>query len=158
MKRAIVMILVLALSIVTGCTVTKEKTVVRLYQGENDLWSAKFQQFATEKQTKDKTGTEYESETRNKLVVTYKNDISDFSYATYYEVSFDTDTFGHSNATYAAPYENPMVINSTGGGSATYNEVSYTNNSRVLDEESVITVTITIDDDVQTFDLTYVGY
>lgn len=156
MKKVFIIILTAALAFCMGCSIKKDDALINLYEGENEHWSAKFQQDVTEQWTEDDLATNYHNEISQRLVVTYKNAISDFSYAKYFEITCSAGRDVFSRKRYGPPHENPIILNDWGAISV-HSKSIYDENSGILDEDSVITVTIKIDDDIQTFDLIYTG-
>lgn len=148
MKKAAIIFVTIMLFLVSGCAQHRVDKINYTYQGENALWSAELKLNATVVWTTKDGYTDHEIECDRTLTVTYKNDISELSSAKDIIIGYDS---GISSSRMSGALDafdrsgNTVTLTNRGG------------NSAMEIQESVITVTIQIDGNVQTFDLKYVN-
>lgn len=147
MKKVAIIFITIMLFLASGCARQKTDKINYTYQGENALWSAELKLNARIVKNKDDGNFSYESECDRTLTVTYKNELSDLASAKDFTIGYDS---GVSSCRMSSPFDEFARSNNTftltNGGSNNAMEIP----------ESVINVTIQIDDQTQTFDLKYV--
>lgn len=143
MKKITVIMIALLMLIVTGCS---KKEVIKhnyTYKGENEYWEATFTTNGTETFEQTDSKLDIDTESKYKLTVTYKNDLSDLASVKKFGISFETLSLGGSLT--EEFNENESIKSKTfilsGGGSS------------IPIENDIIKVTINIDGDVQTLEL-----
>jgi hypothetical protein len=116
------------------------------YEGENELWSAQFLIDCTETWT-DKDGTlDYENESDMNLTLNYKGELSDLSSVRHMEISYSTDFISMGST---SDLEEGSIK------SKTFTLKSNGKNSALPDKDDIITVTVNLEGDIQTFELRY---
>ncbi len=150
LKKLYIFFMCIMLLSITGCSYKKE--IVNLnytFNGENEFWSAEFQVKGTGISRQNLFGQiNFDSNLAKTLIVTYKKDISKLSSVKYLEISYYEE-------------DNPllkgkMLIEDYNNGSharKAYTLNSHTTGSAVETGNSIIIVTINIDNKIQTFKL-----
>lgn len=136
--------IVLILSI-AGC---KKKDVTEynyLYEGENELWSAQYQVNATSTYITYKERVSYENEEEDQLLVTYLGDLDDLAKVRHFEISYELD---FKSGSLTQDYSDDDQISSK-----TFTLNSKDQNGVIPKKDDTVKVTITLDDEVQTFEL-----
>lgn len=146
MRRRLLGLIILIAIVLSGCG---NKDVIKhnyYFYGENDDWLAGLEYDAVEVFTTKKDGAlEYECEYREKMVVTYKGDLSELAKVKHIEIEYET-MFSSSKLT--SDYEEgegPKGLSFTlsGGGKG----------GPLIQKDEIITVTINTDGEIQTFEI-----
>lgn len=143
-KRVSILMLMLALSI-SGCSNKETIEHHYTYQGENDLWRAEYKVDSTVTISEDKGKINSESNKDSILTVTYKNKIEDLYNVKYLNISYDSGISGGS-LKQEFDEEPPSEI--------VYTLKSGSTGSAIESEDGTIQVTIDIDGEIQTIELT----
>jgi hypothetical protein len=115
------------------------------FYGENDDWKASLIYEAKEVFRYQKDGTlDYENEDRHKFNVIYKGDLSDLSGTKHLEYGYETSHSGfNSTVNYEESGPSDIAFSSQSGGKG----------SALIQKDEIITVTIYIDGEIQTFEI-----
>lgn len=116
-----------------------------VYTGANDLWSAKYTVNETVTFTDNDGKLDVETEAQNELVLTYQGDLADLAPVKHMEISYDSTTEGGTRVEEFSDGESisTKVFTLTSGGK----------NGALHSKDDIITVTINLDGDIQTFEL-----
>ena len=145
MRNTMVMLLLTLMVIVTGCSTKETVEHHYTYHGEDELWSAEYKIDASVTFFKVDGVLNVDTYKECILTVAYKKDISDLSKVKHLIISYDSSTGGGSidqQFDNEPPTDTIYTLKSNSTGSA------------IESENEVIQVTINIDDEVQTIELT----
>lgn len=143
MKKISIISFALLILIVTGCS---KKEIIKhnyTYKGENELWSAEYTTNGTAIFEQNDSKMDVGTESKYKLTVTYKKDLSDLSSVKKLVISYDASSSGGSLSEVYSEDESitSKTFTLSGGGSF------------IPIENEIIKVTINIDGDVQILEL-----
>jgi hypothetical protein len=143
MKRVII-ILLLILITAGGCA--KQETFSYTYKGESADWSAEYKTVTSGTWVKRNDSERFDGNTDQKLTLTYKRDITELA-TKHIIVSYETAYRGGNRT---LDYMQPSP-------SGAFTILDESSKNLALDtEESVVTITVEADGDVQTLELTYI--
>ncbi len=145
MKKIYIIMIVLLILTAAGCTKKDVTKYNYTYKGENDSWSAVYQTAGTVTFTEKKGKLDKERESNEELLLTYKGELTDLSSVRHMEILYETSTGKEKRVT---DYETGESIQSK-----TFSLKSSGKGSAIPIENDIIKVTITLDDDVQSFEL-----
>lgn len=151
MRKVSIFLICIMLLTITGCSNNKQvQDVNYIFRGENELWTAEFQVKGTGTFSKDLFGKlSFNSDLNKTLVVTYKKDISQLSSVKHIEISYEENP----------PLTSKNLTEDYNNGSharKTYTLESHATGAMVETGNSTITVTINIDNKIQTIKLKWV--
>lgn len=138
--------MIIMLLTITGCS-KQVNNMNYTFKGENEFWAAEFQVKGTGTFSQNIFGQiNFDSDLNKTLIVTYKKDISQLSSVKHLEISYDEGIFLK---------DEPLIEDYNNGSHArkTYTLKSHTTGSSVETGDSIIKVTINIDNQIQTIDL-----
>lgn len=139
-KIAIILITIIMLFMITGCS---NKDVIKhnyTYKGENEFWTAQYKVNSTGTFTKRDDKLHYEGNSRDTFTVTYKKNISELSSVKHLEISYKSSV-GSGSIGQNSPRKKTYTMTSSGTGGA------------IDDKDEVIKVTINLDGKIQTIEL-----
>ena len=128
-----------------GCSKKEITNYKYTYAGENEQWDAKYHVNESVEFTNTDNGLDVETEAKNELVITYKGELTDLSSVKHMEISYDSGIEGGKrveNYNDGVSITSKIFTLSSGG-----------KNGALHTGDEIITVTITIDGDIQTFEL-----
>lgn len=142
MKKTRLIILLIIILSITGCS---NKDVIKhkyYFKGESELWNVYYQEKSVETFTKKNGKLVYDRETEAKLTAVYKNELSELVQVKRIEIGYEAGSYKSilsEEYSGEGPYSSSFVLNSSDG--------------LVANEDGVINVSISIDDDTETFEL-----
>jgi hypothetical protein len=143
MKRVFIALLLAALMLAGGCT--RRETYDYTYKGESTDWTAEYRSLTTGSWIKRNDSEHFDGTTEQKLSMTYKKDITALA-GKHIVVSYET---AHRGGSQTLDFTQPSP-------SGTFTLLDESSNNLSLDtEETVVTVTVEVDGDVQTLELKY---
>jgi len=90
MRKAKIILIVLILFIITGCS---NKEVIKhnyTYKGENEVWTAEYKVNGTGTFNKKDDKTYYQSNSSSTLTISYKKDLTELSQVKHMEISYES--------------------------------------------------------------------
>ena len=146
MKKICILLMIIMLLTITGCSKKQVNDMNYTFKGENEFWAAEFQVKGTGTSSQNLFGQiNFDSDLNKTLIVTYKKDISQLSSVKHLEISYEE--IGLKGKTLIEDYNNGSQARKT------YTLKSHTTGSSVETGDSIIKVTINIDNQIQTIDL-----
>lgn len=145
MKKIISILMLVVVSLISGCLNREINEYHYTYYGENDSWSAEYKLDATVTFFKKDGVLNVETYKERLLTVTYKDDVSNLSKVKNLIISYNSSTGGGSleeEFNSKPPTENIYTLKSSSTSSAIENA------------DETIQLTINIDGDVQNIELT----
>ena len=147
MRRIVTFLTIVVLMLnITGCKKREVTEYNYIYTGQNGLWSAEYQVDATATFITYKERTSYESEQQSTLTVTYLGELDDLAKVRHFEIYYERGVGGGGSKT--VDYRDDDNISSK-----TFNIQSSSINGMIPQKDSNIEVSITLDDEVQNFEL-----
>lgn len=144
MRKITMIITLMLLLMVAGCSKTDVSTRNYVFEGENEEWTGEFEFNAIEVFTEKDGKLDYENKSNDKLTITYKGELAELASVKHIEISYQANS---SAGSMASEYNDGPPTNTTftlaGGGG----------NSALISEDEVITVTVNLDGETQTFEL-----
>lgn len=146
MKKIVSSLILMTILVIAGCSNREVIEHHYTYQGENDSWSAEYKLDSTVTVSKNKGKINSASNRDSVMTITYKKELSDLKEIKDMTISYEY-TGGSSAQSYhydegASPTHNKFILKSSDTGSVIENE-----------DES-ISVTININGEIQTIELT----
>jgi hypothetical protein len=142
MKKISLLLIFIILLSTAGCTNKDETTYKYYFKGESEYWDVYYQEKSVVTfRTKDGQ-LDYNCDTEAKLTAVYKYDLSELSKVKKIEVGYEAGSFKSTMTeeyNEDGPDRRAFVLNSSSGLAA--------------DEDGVIKVSISIDDDTETLEL-----
>lgn len=145
MKRAAGILIIILALVVSGCTNKKVIEHHYTYRGENDLWQAEYKVDSRVTLSDDKGKITGSGDKESVLTVTYKNKLEDLAKVKHLDISFESSiSAGAMEQKFdeEPPCETVYVLKLR------------TTGMEVENEEETIPVTIDVDGNVQTIELT----
>jgi len=142
-RKANIILILLMLFIVAGCS---NKEVIKhnyTYTGENELWTAEYKVNGTGTFTQKDNKTLYQSNSNSTLTINYKKDLSELSSVKHIEISFESSArAGKLNLNFDdnPPNEKTYMLKSSSGGA-------------IENKDEIIKVTIGLDGKTQVIEL-----
>ena len=115
------------------------------YTGENEQWNATYTVNESVEFTNTDKGLDVETDAKNKLVITYKGELTDLSSVKHMEITYESGVEGGKRT---EDYNDGASISSK-----TFTLTSGGKNSAIHNGDEIVTVTITIDGNMQTLEL-----
>ncbi|WP_027624924.1 hypothetical protein [Clostridium lundense] len=144
MRKKLLILIVIMVFIVTGCSGKNITKYNYNYKGENNLWTAEYKVNGTSTFIEQGNKIYYDSDSKSTLIVTYKKDLSDLSSIKHLVISYESSA-GNGNLNlkfdHYPPNKKTYMIESGGTGRALENT------------NEIIKVTINIDGKAQTIKL-----
>jgi len=143
-RKANIILIVLMLFIVVGCS---NKEVIKhnyTYKGENELWTAEYKVNGTGTFTKKDDKKYYQSNSSSTLTISYKKDLSELSQVKHMEISYESSAGASKlnlNFDDNPPNEKKYILKSSSVGGAIENK------------DEIINVKISLDGNTQAIEL-----
>ncbi|KLU61563.1 hypothetical protein CEB3_c19950 [Peptococcaceae bacterium CEB3] len=154
MKKICILIICISILTITGYLVyhySNRKEILNInytFKGENKFWVAELQVKGIGIVNKNIFGTiNFDSNLNKTLIVTYKKDIAQLSSVKYLQISYKEDDYLPKGEKLVEHYDNGSHARKT------YVLKSHTTGPAVETGDSIITVTINIDNQIQTIEL-----
>lgn len=144
MRKTSIILIIIVLCIVAGCS---NKEVIKhnyTYKGENELWTAEYKVNSTGTFTEKDSNTDYESNSNITLTITYKKDLSQLSSVKHLEISYESSAGGGNlnlNFDDNPPNEKTYTLKSSSTGGAIENK------------DEIVKVNINLDGKTQVIEL-----